>query len=104
MGGVTLSVAGGDVSLTSATSDAFGTIEFHTMSMTDGRMQMRQVEAFELADGETLTLARGTNHLMMYDPKVSLTPGDTVDITLNFDANGVPLTMVIAADVRAVGD
>ena len=44
MGGVTVSVEGGDVTLTSASSPSFGTIELHTMAMVDDRMQMRQVE------------------------------------------------------------
>jgi len=50
MGGINLSVEGGDVTLTSASSTSIGTIELHTMAMTDGKMQMRQVEGFDLAE------------------------------------------------------
>ena len=104
MGGVTLSVEGGDVTLTSASSPSFGTIELHTMAMVDDRMQMRQVENFEIADGEALELKRGGNHLMMFDVDEGVLGGETVDITLNFEADGEPMTLVVEADVRVVGE
>ncbi|MEL7108345.1 MAG: copper chaperone PCu(A)C [Pseudomonadota bacterium] len=104
MGGVTLNVDGGDVTLTGASSTSFGTIELHTMAMIDDRMQMRQVEQFEIADGESLELERGGNHFMMFDVGTDVVSGETVDITLAFDADGEPMTLVIEADVRAVGE
>lgn len=104
MGGVTLSVEGGDVTLTSATSTSIETIELHTMAMVDGKMQMRQVEGFEIADGGTLELKRGGDHLMMFNVGEDVVGGETVDITLNFDADGEPMTLVIEADVRTIGE
>lgn len=104
MGGVTLSVEGGDVALTSASSTSVGTIELHTMAMVDGKMTMRQVESFDIADGDSLALKRGGNHMMMFDVGSDVTSGESVDITLNFDADGAPMTLVIEADVRAVGE
>ena len=104
MGGVTLSVEGGDVTLTSASSPSFGTIELHTMAMVDDRMQMRQVENFEITDGEALELKRGGNHLMMFDVGEGVMGGETVDITFNFEADGEPMTLVVEADVRVVGE
>ena len=104
MGGILLSVDGGDVTLTSASSPSFGTIELHTMAMVDDRMQMRQVENFQIADGETLELKRGGNHLMMFDVDEGVVGGETVDITLNFETGGEPLTLVVEADIRAVGE
>lgn len=104
MGGVQLSVDGGDVTLVSASSPSFGTIELHTMAMVDDRMQMRQVENFEITDGETLELKRGGNHLMMFDVSEDVVGGETVDITLNLEADGEPMTLVLEADVRAVGE
>ncbi len=104
MGGLTLSVEGGDVTLISASSTSIGTIELHTMAMTDGRMQMRQVDSFEIADGEALELKRGGNHLMMFDVGEDVVSGETIDITLNLDAGGEPMTLVVEADVRAVGE
>ena len=104
MGGVTISVDGGDVILNRASSPSFGTIELHTMAMMDDRMQMRQGENFEIADGEALELKRGGNHLMMFDVGEGVTGGETVDITFNFEANGEPMTLVVEADVRVVGE
>ncbi|MEM7328025.1 MAG: copper chaperone PCu(A)C [Pseudomonadota bacterium] len=104
MGGVTLSVEGGDVTLTSASSSSIGTIELHTMAMIDGKMQMRQVEGFDIADGDSLELKRGGNHFMMFDVGSDVAGGETVDILLNFDADGTPMTLVVEADVRVVGD
>lgn len=104
MGGVTVSVEGGDVTLTSASSTSVGTIELHTMAMVDGKMQMRQVEGFDIADGDSLELKRGGNHFMMFDIGTDVTGGETVDVTLNFDANGEPMTLVVEADVRVVGE
>lgn len=104
MGGVTLSVDGGSVTLTSASSPSIGAIELHTMAMTDGKMQMRQVESLEIADGENLELKRGGNHFMMFDVGTDVVGGETVDITLNFDADGDPMTLVVEAEVRVVGE
>ncbi|MEO1662303.1 MAG: copper chaperone PCu(A)C [Pseudomonadota bacterium] len=104
MGGVTLSVEGGDVTLTSAASTSIGSIELHTMAMNDGKMQMRQVEGFEIADGTSLELKRGGNHFMMFDVGEDVMGGETVDILLNFDSDGDPMTLVIEADVRTVGE
>lgn len=104
MGGVTVSVEGGDVTLTGASSSSIGTIELHTMAMADGKMQMRQVEGFDIADGESLDLKRGGNHFMMFDVGTDVIGGETVDILLNFDADGEPMTLVVEADVRVVGE
>ena len=104
MGGITLSVEGGDVKLTEASSTSFGTIELHTMAMSDGKMHMRQVQGFDIADGGSLELKRGGNHFMMFDVGEDVVAGETVDISLSFDADGEPMTLVIEADVRAVGE
>ena len=104
MGGVRLSVAGGDVTLLSAQSDAFGTVELHTMAMVDDRMRMRKVDSFEIADGGTLELKRGGDHFMMFDVGEDVVGGESVDFTLTFDADGQEQTLVIEADVRVVGE
>ncbi len=103
-GGVILSVSGGNVRLVGASSDASGTIEMHTMSMDGGRMKMRQVDGFDLADGETLSLMSGGNHFMLFDLSPDITVGERIDILLNFDADGTPMTLVIEADVKALGE
>ena len=41
---------------------------------------------------------------MMCDVGEGVTGGETVDITLNFEADGEPMTLVVEADVRVVGE
>lgn len=105
MGGVSLRVDGGDVTLTGAQSASFGTVEIHTMAMEDGRMRMRPVEGgLTIKDGETLELKRGGDHFMMFDVGEDVMGGETVDITLTFETDADPLTLVVEADVRVVGE
>ncbi len=104
MGGITLTVEGGTATLTGASSPSVGTIELHTMAMSEGRMQMRQVQSLEIADGQTLELKRGGHHFMMFDIGEDVVAGETVDITLTLDADGAPMTVVVEADVRAIGE
>lgn len=103
-GGVILSVSGGDVRLVGASSDAIGTIEMHTMRMDSGTMKMRPVDGFDLANGETLSLIPGGHHFMLFDLSSDVTAGKSIDILLNFDADGTPMTLVIEADVKALGE
>ena len=105
MGGVTLSLEGGDLRLVSAESLAIEAIELHTMGMVDGKMTMRQVEGFDIAAGETLELKRGGNHFMMFGVDESVKGGETVDITLTFETGAKEdLTLVVPATVRVVGE
>lgn len=105
MGGVTLTVTEANTRLVAASSPAFGAIELHTMAMHDGKMRMRQVEGFDIAAGESLSLKRGGNHFMMFDVADNVTGGSTVEITLEFDT-GAPetLKLVVPAEVRVVGE
>lgn len=104
MGGVSLSVTGGDVRLIEASSNEVDTIELHTVSMADGKMQMRQVEGYDLTDGETLDLKRGGNHFMLFGLSENVVAGETVDISLVFEAGEEEMVLIVEADVRAVGE
>ena len=105
MGGIEISVDGGDVTLTNAISDVAGTVETHTMSMEDGTMKMRKVDSFEIADGDTLVLERGGNHLMLFDVVEGLSAGDTANLSFTFETgDGETLTLEAEADVRAQGE
>lgn len=105
MGGIEISVEGGNVTLTGAISDIAGTVEMHTMEMNDGSMQMRPVETFEIADGETLTLERGGNHLMFFSLVEDLSAGEVANISFSFETEtGETLTLEAEAEVRAQGE
>ncbi|MBI1238899.1 MAG: copper chaperone PCu(A)C [Alphaproteobacteria bacterium] len=74
--------------LIGGSSTAAARVELHTMSMDEGVMKMRAVEGFEIAPGETLTLAPGGNHLMLMDLAGPLVEGASVPATLTFEKAG----------------
>lgn len=74
--------------LTSARSDAFGTIELHTVEQQDGVMKMLPIEAIEVPAGGTAVLEPGGLHLMLFDAADRLKIGDTFDAVLTFEKAG----------------
>ena len=105
VGGISISVEGGDVTLTGASSDIAETVETHTMAMDEGTMKMRPVESYELKAGDTLVFERGSDHLMLFGVDQNIASGDTANITFNFETtDGEALTLDAAADIRAMGE
>lgn len=105
MGGISITVEGGDVTLTGAISDIAATVETHTMAMEDGTMRMRPVDSWQIKAGETLTLKRGGDHLMLFGVADGVAAGDTANISFTFEtADGETLTLEAEADVRAQGE
>ena len=63
--------------------------ELHTMSMADGQMSMSAVpEGFEVKAGETLVLAPGGNHIMLFDLTTRPAEGAVQKVTLVFEKAG----------------
>ncbi|WAC47356.1 copper chaperone PCu(A)C [Asticcacaulis sp. SL142] len=89
--------------LISASCTCAARTELHTMSMADGQMSMAAVpEGFEIKAGETLVLAPGGNHIMLFDLTTRPTEGSTQKVTLVFDMVGevtldMPVSMTPAA-------
>ncbi|MGB3624794.1 MAG: copper chaperone PCu(A)C [Henriciella sp.] len=106
MGGIEISVTGGDVMLSGVTSEIATTVETHSMSMDNGTMRMRPVEGWQIEDGETLVLERGSDHLMFFGVEEGLAAGDTANVTFYFDVEGreEPLMLEAEADVLALGE
>lgn len=104
LAGLELSVEGGEVALIGVETPVAETVELHTMGMEDGIMRMRQVERFAVADGEALSLKRGSDHLMVFGVTEQLELGETVDMTLAFETENGPLTLVVDAEVRSLVD
>jgi hypothetical protein len=64
-------------------------IEVHEMSMTGGIMRMRPVEGgLVVPPGQTVMLAPGGYHLMIFGPKQAFKVGDHVPATLRFEHAG----------------
>ena len=84
-----------DDRLIAASSSASGRTEIHEMRMTGDVMVMQALpDGLEIPAGETVALRPGGYHLMFMDLAGPLTQGETVDVTLTFEAAGevtVPL-------------
>lgn len=104
LAGLELSVEGGEVTLVGVETPVAETVEMHTMGMEDGMMRMRKVERFSVTDGEPLSLKRGSDHLMVFGVNEALELGETVDMTLAFETENGPLTLVVDAEVRSLVD
>ena len=74
--------------LVSATSPAAGSVEIHSMSMEGDVMKMRQIDAIEIATGQTVELKPGGYHLMLMGLKAPLKVGDKFPLTLKFEKSG----------------
>ena len=88
-----------DDTLIAATSDIAGTTEIHTMEMDGDVMRMSELEdGLPIPAGETVTLAPGGFHLMFMQLNTPLVEGETVSVTLTFEAAGdVTLDLPIGA-------
>jgi copper(I)-binding protein len=64
------------------------------MSMDGGVMRMRKLaDGLALPAGKPVALKPGAEHLMVIGPKIALTPGAKVALTLRF-RNAAPVTVV----------
>ncbi len=88
-----------DLALVGAASPLAGSLELHNHVMVDGVMQMRQVEAIPVPAGETVQLAPGGWHLMLFDLARLPAEGESATFTLTLD-NGETLT--VEAPVKRV--
>jgi copper(I)-binding protein len=80
--------------LVGGTFAAAGRMEVHEMSVTDGIMRMKPVDAgVAIPPGATVELKPGGYHAMFLDLRHPLKEGDTVQGTLQFEkAGSVPVT------------
>ncbi|CAM3443978.1 copper chaperone PCu(A)C [Halomonas lysinitropha] len=88
-----------DLALVGGASPLAGTLELHNHVMVEGVMQMRQVEEIPLPAGETVRLAPGGWHLMLFELARPPVEGESVALTLTLD-NGE--TLSVEAPVRRV--
>lgn len=92
-----------DTKLVSARSSLTPNVEVHEMAMQNNVMSMRQVPAVELPAGKTVELGPGSYHVMLLNLKQQVKAGDTVPLTLVFEAkDGKQESMDVNAEVRAL--
>ncbi len=78
-----------DDRLIAVASDISARAELHTHIMDGDVMRMVHIEeGFALPAGQDLVMERGGKHVMFLGLKQSLTQGDLVEVTLNFEEAG----------------
>ena len=87
--------------LIGGSADVAGKLEVHEMTMNNGVMTMRPLDkGLTIEPGQTVKLAPGGHHLMMFDLKGQLKQGDKVPVTLEFEKAG---KVTVSLDVQGVG-
>lgn len=74
--------------------------ELHTHLHEDGVMRMRQVEYIDLPADETIELAPGGDHVMLFQLKTPLQEGQSFPLSLTFEKAG---TLEVEVKVYPVG-
>jgi copper(I)-binding protein len=78
-----------------------GRVELHQMAMEGQTMRMRAVESIELPAGQTVNLASGGYHVMLFDLKRQLKDGEQVPLTLTvLDAGGKRENVTLSVPVK----
>jgi copper(I)-binding protein len=90
--------------LVSASSPVAGVVEIHEMAMEGNLMKMRALPAgLDLPAGKAVALKPGGYHVMLMDLKQQLKPGETVPVTLVFEAaDKTRETVEVKAPVKAL--
>ena len=90
--------------LVAVTSPVAARVEIHEMSMADGVMKMREVEALAVPAGQAVELKPGGFHLMLMDLKKPVVAGEAVPLSFVFeDKAGKRKTVEVKAEARPLG-
>jgi copper(I)-binding protein len=85
--------------LVRAATPAAASVELHMHTMDGGVMRMRRIPHVHLPPDQAVSLEPGGLHVMLFDLKTPLSPGDHIPITLTFDDGS---SKEITAVVRSV--
>lgn len=89
--------------LVAVRTEVAGRAELHEMAMDGQMMRMRQVQAIALPPGQTVNLASGGYHVMLFDLKRQLKEGESVELTLVLeDAAKKRQEMKLAVPVKPI--
>ena len=82
-------------------ADVAAKVQVHEMTMNNGVMTMRPLEAGVVIEpGKTIKLAPGGYHLMLFDLKSPLKQGEKLPVTLEFERAG---KVSVVLDVQGIG-
>jgi copper(I)-binding protein len=86
--------------LVAAESPVAGVVEIHEMAMDGQVMRMRAISGVDLPAGKAVELKPGGYHVMLMDLKRSLTPGESIPITLVVESAGKRERVEVKTAVR----
>ena len=101
VGGVYMEiVASENLRLTGIKTAAAESAQLHQMKMENGLMRMRAVPFLQLPAGKSVKLEPGGYHIMLFDLRRSLVPGQELTLELTFEDAGkkkyrVPVQVVV---------
>ncbi len=90
-----------DLQLTAISTTAARRVELHrSMTGGHGMSTMQPIDHLTIAEGQTVKLAPGGMHAMLFDPAPQLRPGGWIKLTFDFDgsAQTVDAKLVGAGD------
>ena len=91
-----------DATLVYAETERAGSVEMHSMTMTNGVMKMRSMEALPVPAGKPVKLAPGGLHLMLFELPAPFKAGEQVKFRLCFkDKQGKITDQFVTAPVKA---
>jgi copper(I)-binding protein len=91
------------VKLVEVKSPVAGRVELHQMAMEGQTMRMRAVESIDLPAGQTVNLASGGYHVMLFDLQRQLKEGEQLPLTLVVqDAAGKREDVALSVPVKAL--
>ena len=83
--------------LTAASVDVADRVELHSMTVENGISKMRELDAIEIAPGQTIELKPGGSHAMFVGLKHPLKEGERFKGTLTFQhAGNIPIEYTVA--------
>ncbi len=89
-----------NVKLIEVNSNVTDRTEIHNTTNKDGMMQMRQIDAVDIAKMATVELRPNGMHVMLFDLKAPLEEGSAVNVELVFD-NGKSLEIEVPVKKQA---
>lgn len=88
------------VTIVSASSPEYASVEFHEMSMSNGMMDMKELKLIPIMPAQKVAFVPGGKHLMLNNPIKPLLVGDKVNINLRFaDGSQQVLTLIVRAQI-----
>ena len=83
------------VTLTGATSEAFGKVEIHQSVVENGVAKMIRQTSLVIAPGESVEFKHGSYHVMFMSAHIELSVGKNVELQLQTDAGPVDVSLTV---------